>query len=147
MNRGRIEQEGTPQEIFEHPANAFVMDFLGNVNVFHGRVVAGRALLGSFEVAYPDYPHDESRPATAYVRPHELEIDRLPRGTSSLKAEVLRINAASAAVKVELFVKDFGLPLNVELDRERHAALQLKVGDTVFVFPKRVRVFVHDYQI
>ena len=147
MNRGRIEQEGTPEEVFEHPANAFVMDFLGNVNVFHGRVEGGRALLGSFEMAYPDYPHDESRAVTAYVRPHELEIDRLPRGTSSLKADVLRVNAASAAVKVELFAKEFGVPLNVELTQEHYATLRLKAGDTVFVFPKRVRMFVEDYQI
>jgi sulfate transport system ATP-binding protein len=147
MNRGRVEQAGTPQEVFEHPANAFVMDFLGNVNVFHGRVESGRALLGSFEVAYPDYPHGESKPVTAYVRPHELEIGRIPRGTSSLKAEVLRINAASSAVKVELLAKDFGVPLNVEVAQERYLQLELKVGDTVFVFPKRVRVFVQDFQI
>ena len=133
--------------MFEHTANAFVMDFLGNVNVFHGRIEGGRALLGGLEVAYPDYPHGESRAVTAYVRPHELEIDRIPRGRESLKAEILRINAASAAVKVELLAKDFGLPLNVELGQERYAKLQLKAGDTVFVFPKRVRVFVQDYQI
>ena len=147
LNRGRIEQQGSPEEVFERPANAFVMDFLGNVNVFHGRVEAGRALLGGFEMAYPDYPHDESKAVTAYVRPHELEIDRIPRGPSSLKAEVLRINAASSAVKVELLAKDFGVPLNVELGQERHQQLQLKTGDTVFVFPKRVRVFVGDYHI
>jgi sulfate transport system ATP-binding protein len=146
MNHGKVEQQGTPEEVFEQPANAFVMDFLGNVNVFHGRVSGGRAILGGLEVAYPDYPHDESRPVKAYVRPHELEIDRLPRGASSLKSEVLRINSAGSRVKVELFTKDFGWPLNVELDQERYAKLQLKTGDTVFVFPKRVRVFV-DYQI
>src|SRR5438445_8380122 len=71
MNHGRIEQEGTPEEVFEHPANAFVMDFLGNVNVFHGRVEGGRALLGSFEMPYPDY-HGESKPVTAYVRTNAL---------------------------------------------------------------------------
>src|SRR6202041_1472591 len=49
MNRGRIEQLGTPEEVFEHPANAFVMDFLGNVNVFHGRVQGGVAQLGSLQ--------------------------------------------------------------------------------------------------
>ena len=38
MNKGRIEQVGSPQEVFDHPATPFVMDFLGNVNVFHGRV-------------------------------------------------------------------------------------------------------------
>ena len=146
MNHGRIEQAGAPQEVFEHPANAFVMDFLGNVNVFHGRAAASLAEHGGIELLRHD-PHDASAPVTAYVRPHELEIDRLPRGTSSLKAEVVRINAAGAAVKVELFSKDFGLPINVELGQERYATLRLKTADQVFVFPKRVRVFVQDYQI
>src|SRR5688572_6677852 len=70
MNEGRIEQMGTPQEVFEQPANAFVMDFLGNVNVFHGRIEQGRAVAPGLEVAYPDYPHDEARDAAVYVRPH-----------------------------------------------------------------------------
>ncbi|HXQ24576.1 MAG TPA: sulfate ABC transporter permease subunit CysW [Candidatus Acidoferrales bacterium] len=146
MSRGRIEQQGTPQEVFDHPANAFVMDFLGNVNVFHGRVAASFAEHGGVELVHSD-PHDQSAPLMAYVRPHELEIDRIPRGRSSLKAEVLRINAAGAAVKVELVAQDFGMPLNVELGRERYAELGLKTGDSVFVFPKRVRVFVQDFQI
>src|SRR5262249_10277483 len=90
MSRGRSERQGTRMEGFEHPANACVMAFPGNVNVFHGRVEGGRALLGSFEMDYPDYPHGESKPVTAYVRPHELELDRIPRGASSLKAEVIR---------------------------------------------------------
>src|SRR5207342_2230369 len=45
MNKGRVEQSGTPQEVFDHPANPFVMDFLGNVNVFHGRVQDGLAYM------------------------------------------------------------------------------------------------------
>src|SRR5881397_334177 len=68
MNHGHIEQTGSPEEIFEHPANPFVMDFLGNVNVFHGSVQNGRARLGSLEIAYPAYPHDQSKAATAFVR-------------------------------------------------------------------------------
>jgi len=123
------------------------MDFLGNVNVFHGRVAGGRAWLGGLDMPYPEYPGHESKAATAYVRPHELEVDRLPRGTASLRAEIVRISAASATVKLELFAPDFGLPINVEITRERSSALRLAGGDTVFVFPKRVRVFVHDYQI
>ena len=59
MNRGRIEQIGTPQEIFDHPANAFVMDFLGNVNVFHGRIHDGKAFL-----AKRRWPIRKRRPAT-----------------------------------------------------------------------------------
>jgi sulfate/thiosulfate transport system ATP-binding protein len=147
MNHGCIEQKGTPEEVFDHPANAFVMDFLGNVNVFHGRVEGGRAMLGGIELSHGDYPHEEGSPVTAYVRPHELEIDRIPRGPSSLKADVVRINPAGAAVKVELFAEEFGIPVNVELARDRYTELHLKTGDTVFVFPKRVRVFVQDFQI
>jgi len=148
MNHGRIAQVGTPEEVFEHPANGFVMDFLGNVNVFHGRVEGGRALLqNGFELDYPDYPHGEAKPATVYVRPHELEIDRRPSDRASLAAQVIRINPAGAAVKVELAARDFGLLLNVVLSQERHAELGLRAGDAVFVFPKRARVFVQDYTI
>src|SRR5213076_986121 len=53
MRAGRVEQEGTPQQVFDHPANPFVMDFLGNVNVFHGRAQDGKVLLGNMEVEYP----------------------------------------------------------------------------------------------
>ena len=66
MNEGEIEQDGTPEEVFEHPATPFVMNFLGNVNIFHGRVQGGKALLGPLAVHYPDHPHAEPRlpPAT-----------------------------------------------------------------------------------
>ena len=91
-----IEQIGTPQEVFERPGNAFVMDFLGNVNVFAGRVQNGRALLGDVEIECPDYPHDEAQSARLYVRPHELEIDHAPNGESSLLAVVERMNGAGS---------------------------------------------------
>ena len=79
MNHGR-DRAGPARrdEVFEHPANPFVMDFLGNVNVFHGRVQNGRAHAGRrWKSTYPEYPHDESRPATLYVRPHELDIEHI----------------------------------------------------------------------
>ena len=60
------------------------MDFLGNVNVFHGRVQDGRARSAVMEVECPEYPHEESRPATLYVRPHELEIEHSPNGVRAV---------------------------------------------------------------
>jgi sulfate transport system ATP-binding protein len=148
MNRGRVEQAGTPEEVFEHPANPFVMDFLGNVNVFHGRVQNGRAQLGSMEVDCPEYPHQEARPATLYVRPHELDIEHSPNGAaSSLKARVERLNPAGSVAKVFLLSADFGLGLHVELSPERYGELALKTGDTVYVSPRKVRVFVPEYVI
>ncbi len=147
MNHGRIEQTGTPEEIFEHPANPFVMDFLGNVNVFHGSVQNGRARLGNLEVAYPDYPHDESRAATAFIRSHELEIVRARNGRPSLEAKVTHINPARPVVKVRVYSEAFGVVLTVDVSWERYAELRLAVGDTVYVSPRQLRVFVQDYAI
>lgn len=148
MRQGRIEQAGTPQEVFDHPANPFVMDFLGNVNVFHGRVENGKAVLGGFEVAYPDYPHRESRVATGYVRPHELQIDRLPDGAASLEATVTQINPAGSVAKVRVMSIEFGVALNIDVGMERYAQLGLKLGEKVYVSPRHMRVFMpQDYAI
>src|SRR5262249_15372427 len=108
MRGGRVEQEGAPAEVFEHPANAFVMDFLGNVNVFHGRAQNGGAHVGGLDLEFPDYPHAESRPVTAYVRPHELDIDRDPGGAASLKAKVLHVNPAGSVVRCQLLAVEYG---------------------------------------
>jgi sulfate transport system ATP-binding protein len=147
MNQGRVEQSGTASEVFESPANAFVMDFLGNVNVFHGRVQNGRASLGSLEIAYPEYPHQEARSATLYVRPHELEIERSPNGAGGMKARVDRVNSAGPVAKVFLSSVDFGVPLAVDVSPSRYSELALKTGDTVYVSPRKVRVFVPEYVI
>jgi sulfate transport system ATP-binding protein len=142
MNGGRIEQVGTPQEVFEHPASAFVMDFLGNVNVFHGRLQDGRAHVGGMQFDYPDYAHQEALPTTLYVRPHELELNRSPSEVGSLKAHVERVNPAGSVAKVFVWSDEFGIGMHVELSSERYAELRVRAGDTVYVSPRRVRAFV-----
>jgi sulfate transport system ATP-binding protein len=147
MNQGRVEQIGTPQEVFDHPANAFVMDFLGNVNVFHARVQNGKATLGGMELDYPAYADSQARPAKLYVRPHELDILPLPNGGPSLKARIERIQSAGPVTKVSLVAEDYGLGLQVDLSPDRCEVLSLRAGDTVYVAPRRVRVFVPEYVI
>jgi sulfate transport system ATP-binding protein len=142
MNQGRIEQSGTPNEVFEHPKNAFVMDFLGNVNVFHGRVKDGRALVGSLSLDYPAYPHAEERPAALYMRPHELEIERHATGVPSLAALIERVQATGPVARIALRADDTGSDIQVELSADRYAELQLRAGEVVFVSPKRIRVFM-----
>lgn len=148
MRAGKIEQEGTPQEVFDHPATPFVMDFLGNVNVFHGRVQGGRVHMGLFDMAYEEYPHDEPRAATAYVRPHELEIDRAPSAVSHLPARVVQLNPSGSVLKVRVSSPEFGVELTIDVVRERAQELKLIVGETVYVRPRSVRVFMPtDYTI
>src|SRR5881296_640082 len=129
MNHGHVEQTGTPREIFEQPANPFVMDFLGNVNVFHGHVQRGRAVLGALEVSYPQHPHDEARAATAFVRAHELDVLRERDGRPSLAGKVTHVNPAGAVVRVRVYAEEFGVLLTVDLPPERHRELGLTVGE------------------
>mgnify|MGYP001497817992 CR=1 FL=1 len=148
MRQGNIEQVGSPQEVFDHPATPFVMDFLGHVNVFHGRLESGKMHLPHFSVDYPQYQHAESRDATAYVRPHEVELERVHRDSASLLVKVLHVNPAGPVTRVRLRSEEFGVALNVDLSPDRYQELKPKPGDDLFATPKRVRVFVpEDYVI
>jgi sulfate/thiosulfate transport system ATP-binding protein len=148
MGQGRVQQVGTPLEIFDHPANAFVMDFLGQVNVFQGRAQNGKALLGDWELDFPEYRDHQSRPAQVYVRPHELELDRDPlSGSGSLPAVVVHVNPVGSMARVRLDVPGYGPDVFVDLAPERCTELGLKRGDAVYVAPRRARVFVPDYSI
>jgi len=138
MNGGRIEQVGTPAQVFEEPASPFVMRFLGAVNVFRGRVDAGRAFVGDLEFSAP--AADARSPAHVFVRPHELEIslDPVP---GSFAARVVRITPLGSAVRVELAAPPYGERLEAELDLRRSQALSLEPGAHVHVSPRRARVF------
>ena len=144
MNHGRVEQVGTPQEVFDRPATPFVMGFLGSVNVFHGRVEAGRAHLGPLSVAYPAHGGGEALPAQGFARPWELELAREAAG-DGFWATLRHLTPAGAVVKLELEDADKRL-VQVETSRDRLEALQAKPGERLYVKPRQVRVFVADDQ-
>lgn len=137
MNHGRIEQVGTPTEVFEHPSSFFVMRFLGAVNVFQGRTDGHRAIVGDLEFSAPGSAGPA--PAHVYVRPHELEIHRSPVAQSFV-AEVKRLLPLGNTVRIELVAAQHG-ELEAEIDLRRSEALALQPGDHVHLSPRRVRVF------
>lgn len=148
MNQAKIEQVGTPSEVFHHPASEFVMDFLGNVNVFRGRVEEGLAMVNGMTIGVPDpltFKNGASV-ANVYIRPHELEIERQRNGTPCLPASITRINPAGSMAKIALRGED-GHEIQVDLPFERLTLLALQPGEQVFVTPKRVRVFSPEYVI
>jgi sulfate transport system ATP-binding protein len=147
MNEGKIEQEGTPDEVYTNPANPFVFNFLGNVNLFHGRVHKGLAQLGGFELASPEHESTHDSPAVGYIRSHDLSIERQPSDDSSIESVVSDIHAVGPAVRVKLILGGKHESVEAELTRETYNSLLLKKGDKVFVTPRNVKVFVEDYQI
>ncbi len=146
MNQARIEQVGTPDEVFHQPATPFVMEFLGQVNVFHGRVSNGQVLLGDMALDHPQYTAEQEGSATVYMRPHELDIKLSQTGAPSLAARVIRRNPAGSVARVHL-KSDDGVDIQVDLSLERFHELNLADGDEVFIFPKNARVFGPDKAI
>ena len=129
MNEGRIEQVGSPDEVYNHPASPFVYNFLGNVNLFHGRVEEDKT-----------YIHETETGHLVYVRPHLLEIARRPDDGSHFRARIKHINSAGPLVKVEA-VAEWGDPVRVEIPQERFRNLKLVKDEEVFIIPKDVKVF------
>jgi sulfate transport system ATP-binding protein len=142
MNRGRVEQVGTPDEVYHHPANPFVMEFLGRVNLFHGRVEDGQLVLGGDGAAAS--PSDS---VVGYARPHQLDVQREAGGQPSWPARVERIHAAGSQVRIDARLLEEDRPIEVLLPQDRFGELALRPGETVYVKPKEIKVFETDYVI
>ncbi|MEN6438327.1 MAG: sulfate ABC transporter ATP-binding protein [Syntrophobacter sp.] len=147
MNAGRVEQVGTPEEVYEHPVNPFILNFLGNVNLFHGRVHNGLACLGGIKLDAPEHRMAEDVPAVGYVRSHDLAVERIPADSGSLAAEIVYIQAVGSVVRVTLTTNGSRETIEAELTRDLFQTLALKKGERVYVRPRNIRVFVDDYQI
>lgn len=146
MNRGQIEQIGTPEEVFHKPATQFVMEFLGQVNMFRGRVQGGKAMLGEVALDGHFFPGRDEGAAMVYMRPHELDIKLYKNGAPSFPAKVTRINPAGSIAKVTTRTHD-GQDVLVDLSLEDYQRLSLSEGADVFIYPKNTRVFLPEYEI
>jgi sulfate transport system ATP-binding protein len=142
MNEAKIEQVGSPEEVFHHPASEFIVQFLGQVNVFHGRAGAGQARFSEIAVEAPTATTKEETEARVYVRPHELDIRRYRNGVPSFEARIVRINPAGPVARIDLLTPD-DKPVQVDLAIDQLGELNLQTGETVHVYPKRARVFVN----
>lgn len=137
MNEGRIEQVGTPGEVYHNPANSFVLNFLGNVNLFHARIEHGKVFLGDTSIELPAAAADGAKSAKFYVRPHQLEVSRASKGTESFKATIKYLNPAGPVVRLDLQAS-WGEPIQVEISQEEFLTLQLTKNEEVYVSPKKV---------
>jgi sulfate/thiosulfate transport system ATP-binding protein len=142
MNQGRVEQEGTPDEVFHRPSTEFVMNFLGSVNLFHGRADGGKAVFGPLVLDQPRAVSD-GKPLRLFVRPYDLDLHTHANGGPSLRGKVTRVQSAGPIVKVEV-MSELDQPVLVALPHERYRALSLTAGQEVFIAPREGRVFGSD---
>ena len=165
MNSGKIEQVGSPQEVWDHPASPFVYGFLGDVNLFHGRAHEGELHVHGMQIDLPESSAATGGMASAYVRPHDLEVARHVPGTASpahsMVARLDRAIAVGPTARLELVpLDDAGAELKpsvahqsadnaapaavieAHISAQQYRDMGLKEGDTVVVTPRRTRVFL-----
>ena len=134
MNQGRIEQVGAPDEVYDHPATPFVLKFLGDVNLFHGRDHAQGAVAGDAEQAQ----------SVSYVRPHEVQVLAQP-GEGSVAATLIDVLTVGPNTRLAFERGDGKGEIEVELSRDEYAALRdssvLVVGHIAHLKARRVRHF------
>ncbi|WP_265942804.1 sulfate/molybdate ABC transporter ATP-binding protein [Dechloromonas sp. A34] len=142
MNKGKVEQIGSPDQVYDHPATSFVASFLGSVNLFHGRVEDGHLHVGEHALQL-GHGHEPSAQAVGFVRPHEFDL--LPASTpeGGLPARILRVIAIGPLAQVELSRPD-GELVEVSVLREALSASGLREGDHVSLRPRAIRVFQND---
>lgn len=142
INRGKIEQIGTPQEVYDHPVSPFVYQFLGNVNQFDSHIHQGSAQVAGVDLKLDAHEDTQHTPALVFVRPHDIEIYNAQKPDRvGFEAIVRYVNAVGPLVKVELERNDHTELIEAELTQERFRELKLTPAQHVHVYPRNVRVF------
>jgi sulfate transport system ATP-binding protein len=137
MNQGRIEQIGTPQEVYDTPATPFVYEFLGNVNRVACTIIDGEVnLWGNRFVT--EVRERGQRDGFAYLRPHDIEIG-VPGHPET--ARVRHVSSTGPIARVELAVDGLSIPIEAELSRQRLEELALRPGQQVAVQARSARIF------
>ena len=152
INKGHIEQQGTPQEVWDHPASPFVYGFLGDVNLFHGRAHEGTLHVQGMQLPVPEHATAQNADARAYVRPYDLDVQRAVPGqtsTQGLPAILERAIVVGSLARLELKPTqghgEAAAPLiEVHLPAQEFRAMGLREGEELLVTPRQARVFVDE---
>jgi sulfate/thiosulfate transport system ATP-binding protein len=161
MNSGKIEQIGSPQQVWDHPASPFVYGFLGDVNLFHGRAHEGEMLIGDDGVRLqsPEHSATQNSKAFAYVRPHDLDVRRYQAGEASgikayqpqrgIPAKLVRAIVVGPIARLELLPLDAsaagsGDIIEAQIPATQFADEAFHEGETLVLTPRKARVFVDE---
>lgn len=148
MNGGKIEQIGSPEEVYENPVSPFVYDFLGNVNLFKGRLQNGKLAVGDLSLSITNEQAKDHTVAVGYVRPHDIDIERTQTSEDQVAATITHIHLVGPTVQIELRQNAGDHYLEAEITKDVYRELELTKGQTVFIRPKQLRVFIpEDFSI
>ncbi len=150
MNKGHVEQVGSPQDVWEHPASPFVYGFLGDVNLFHGRAHEGEMHIGvdkqTVSFASPEHSGAQDAKAYAYVRPHDFDVRRYTTGDEGIVAQLSRAIVVGPIARLELVAAEGDSPsdeqiIEAQIPASQYYEQNFAEGETLILTPRKVKVF------
>ena len=155
INQGRIEQSGSPQQVWDHPASPFVYGFLGDVNLFKGRAHEGLANVGGMQLAAPEHGAAQNEQVLAYVRPHDLDVQRPSAGVAVpanallatlsraiVVGPIARLELTPEASPHELSTADPDTLIEAQIPAQQFYDMGFREGEILLLTPRRARVFL-----
>ena len=157
MNSGKVEQIGSPQQVWDHPASPFVYGFLGDVNLFNGRAHEGEMLIGEdhhgVRLSSPEHSQAQDAKAFAYVRPHDLDVRRYVAGANQtsgqrgIPAKLVRAIVVGPIARLELLPLDAsaagsGDIIEAQIPAQQFNDMAFKDGEVLELTPRKAKVFV-----
>ncbi len=155
INKGRIEQSGSPQEVWDQPASPFVYGFLGDFNLFRGRAHEGLMDLGGVHLSVPEHGAAQNESAVAYVRPHDLEVERPGAGAvpaSAMLARLIRAIVVGPIARMELVAVADGAfdkgtaametVIEAQIPAQQFRDMAYREGEILLLTPRRAKVFL-----
>lgn len=145
MSQGKVEQIGSPDDIWQQPASRFVLEFLGEVNQIDGELHGSRFKVGHYPLQLPVASHRQGK-ASWYLRPHEISLSTAADTHHPLPVVVTDVNPRGALLRLELEPQDWpGQLLEAELPRQQLE--QARRGQTLYLGSQGGRLYVGDQQV
>ncbi|WP_313296700.1 sulfate ABC transporter ATP-binding protein [Diaphorobacter sp.] len=160
INKGKIEQEGTPQQVWDNPASPFVYGFLGDVNLFKGRASDGRVYLDDgMQIDSAEASGAHEAKAFAFVRPHDLDVERYSPGQAldaqgrprGIVAQLSRAIVVGPIARLELIPESDNQSadntaseslIEAQIPAQQFRDQGLREGETLVVTPRHAKVFL-----
>lgn len=142
INKGRVEQVGPPAEVYDNPATPFVYGFLGDVNLFTGRVHRGVLHAAGATLDAPKFHDVSDLPGVGYVRPHELDVLPYRPDADGIVARLLHVTAIGPLAQLEFQREDDDQLVQALVPADTYRKLAPRTGDRLLLAPRRLDVFL-----
>jgi sulfate transport system ATP-binding protein len=138
LNKGKIEQIGTPEDVYDNPSNPFVYGFLGNVNLFHARLDKGRLNLEN----HADELGDSE--VSFFVRPNDVTINLDNTDNKGIAAHIVSYRILGSRVRVELKTLSGEKEIEADIDKKQWNIIKQENREKVFIIFSEAKIFSKD---